>query len=233
MELLRPAVRVIMSATADCVKSCWRCGSPPVWTSPHDVAGNEMSSTRRTAQGEIPLDVEQTLVYPERAYVVMRAPSMTITTVLTPQSGTMKTEEGETPMPAEMREENLKNIKRDIIFIAQHAGDESFGFKSAGEEKVGELQAKVVDVEGGGSKLRWYVDADSGRVIRAEFRTLSMEGPVDRVVDYSDFRQADGLTLPFKRTVRENGELRSEDAVSSIEINPQIDALTFEHASPK
>ena len=192
-----------------------------------------MSSTRRTPQGEIPLDVEQTLVFPERAYVVMRAPSMTITTVLTPQSGTMKTEEGETPMPAEMREENLKNIKRDIIFIAQHAGDEAFGFTSAGVEKVGELQAKVVDVEGGGSKLRWYVDADSGRVIRAEFRTLSMEGPVDRVVDYSDFRQADGLTLPFKRTVRENGELRSEDVVSSIEINPQIDALTFEHASPK
>ena len=191
-----------------------------------------MSSTRRTAQGEIPLDVEQTLIYPERAYVVMRAPSMTITTVLTPQSGTMKTEEGETAMPAEMREENLKNIKRDVIFIAQHAADEAFGFKSAGEEKVGEVPAKVVDVEGGGSKLRWYVD-NGGRVIRAEFKTLSMEGPVERVIDYSDFRQTDGLTLPFKRTVKENGEVRSEDVISSIEINPQIDAMIFGSAAPK
>ncbi len=49
IELLRPAVRVIMSATADCVKSCWRLGSSPDCTSPHDVAGNEMTSTRRTA----------------------------------------------------------------------------------------------------------------------------------------------------------------------------------------
>ena len=39
MELLRPAVRVIMSATADCVNSCWRLGSSPDCTSPHAVAG--------------------------------------------------------------------------------------------------------------------------------------------------------------------------------------------------
>ena len=72
-----------------------------------------------------------------------------------------------------------------------------------------------------------------GRVVRAEFKTLSMEGPVDRVIDYSDFRQADGLTLPFKRTVKENGELRSEDVVSSVEINPQVDAAAFEKTQPK
>ena len=60
-----------------------------------------------------------------------------------------------------------------------------------------------------------------------------MEGPVDRVIDYSDFRQTDGLNLPFKRTVKENGELRSEDVVSSIEINPQVDAATFEKTQPK
>ena len=39
MELLRPAARVIMSATADCESSCWRCGSSPASMSAHDVAG--------------------------------------------------------------------------------------------------------------------------------------------------------------------------------------------------
>ena len=71
------------------------------------------------------------------------------------------------------------------------------------------------------------MDPSNGHVLRATFHTQSMQGPVERVVDYSDWRDAGGLSLPYKRTVTENGEPSSEDTVKSIELNPTVDPKLF------
>ena len=77
------------------------------------------------------------------------------------------------------------------------------------------------------------VEVDFGKVqlrrlsVMDGFRTQAMQGPVERVVDYSDWRDASGLSLPYKRLVTENGEPSSEDTVKSIELNPAVDPKLF------
>jgi hypothetical protein len=130
-------------------------------------------------------------------------------------------------MPSAMRDENLKVVRRDLLYIAQHAGDAKFTFNASGDDTIQGVQAKALTINADGVEVKWYVNPDNGRLLRAAFHTQSMQGPVDRVVDYSDWRDAGGISLPYKRTVTENGETSSEDTVKSIELNPAVDPKLF------
>ena len=51
---------------------------------------------------------------------------------------------------------------------------------------------------------------------------------MQRVIDYSDWRPVDGLTVPFQRSVTEDGQPSATEQIQSYEINPPIDAKLFE-----
>jgi hypothetical protein len=65
-------------------------------------------------------------------------------------------------------------------------------------------------------------------VLRAQFHTLSTQGPVDRVIDYSDWESGSGLSVAGKRVITENGEVSSEDSIHTLELNPAIDPKLFQ-----
>src|SRR5205085_5776524 len=151
-----------------------------------------------------------------------------IVTVLTPSAATMSMGDKQQSMPNDVRDENLKTIKRDLIYIAQHVSDPNFTFSAGASEKIGGIETKIVEVNAAGSELRWFVDPATGHVLRAVFHTLSMQGPVERIIDYADWESGSGLNLPSKRTITENGELTSQDSVHTIELNPTIDPKLFQ-----
>jgi len=130
-------------------------------------------------------------------------------------------------MPSALRDENLKVVRRDLIYIAQHASDSKFVFTVEGGDNIQGVATKTLAINADGAEVKWYVDPSNGHVLRAVFRTQAMQGPVERVVDYSDWRDASGLSLPYKRLVTENGEPSSEDTVKSIELNPAVDPKLF------
>ena len=186
-----------------------------------------LTSVRKTPQGEIPLDLDQTIIYPDQVYVKAQTPMGEMVTLITPQNASMSMGGQHRDMPSAMRDENLKVVRRDLVYIAQHVGDAKFTFNASGGDTVQGIQAKAVAINADGVEVKWYVDPDTGHLLRAAFHTLSMQGPVDRVVDYSDWRDTGGLSLPYKRTVTENGETSSEDTIKSIELNPTVDPKLF------
>ena len=190
-----------------------------------------MSSTRTTQQGDVELHVEQTVVYPDRAYVALTAQGQTVTTVVTPTSAVISTPEGKQELPAEIRDANIRNLRRDLIYVAQHLNDPHFTFASEGRQEIGGVNADILAIDADGAPLKWFVDPASGHVLRSEFQTVGMQGPTERQIDYTDWRPAGTLTLPYQRTIKENGEVASRDQVSDVEVNPAVDPKVFETAS--
>src|SRR5579859_612477 len=80
-------------------------------------------SLRKTPQGDIHLDLDQTIVYPDHVYVKAQTPMGEMVTVITPQNASMSMGGQHRDMPPAMRDENLKVVKRDLIYVAQHADD--------------------------------------------------------------------------------------------------------------
>jgi len=187
----------------------------------------KVSLTIQTPQGEMPLSAEQVTVLPDRAWQKMSSPMGEMTVVVTPDTGFMKGAMGDRDMPASRRAETLADLRRDPLFVAQHAEDPEFTFAAGGEEKVGETAARILDVNAGGAPARWYVDEQSGRILRSISPAGGPE-PGERVTDYSDWKTVDGVTLPFRKVRSRGGEKESSVEIQEIEFNPVVDPKLFD-----
>lgn len=185
-------------------------------------------SVRRTDQGDVPIEVAQTVLYPDRAAVLMQTPVGAMSMVITPTQGFRAIGSNLQAMEKSELAENSKSIRRDLVYVAQHSKNPRFQFAATGTERVGNTDTKIVEINSDGAEMRWYVDPANGRVLRAVFSTLGAKGPTQRTIDYSDWRDIGGLTIPAKRVISENGEQVAEDEVKQLEVNPAVDPKIFE-----
>jgi zinc protease len=188
----------------------------------------------KTPGGEIPIEAEGITLFPDTTYMKLQTPMGERVTVLSP-AGNFVGMGGQTgDMPAVMKEETLKTLKRNLVFVAQHASDPRFIFVANGTEKIGDVEAKIVEISADGAETRWYVDPQSGRVLRIAFQSVGMAGPTLRVTDNLEWMTVDGLTLPSKQAISENGQESGSSTVKEIVINPTVDPKLFERpAEPK
>lgn len=181
------------------------------------------------AQG-ITLEIDETILGDDSIHLKVNTPAGEMTMVATAKSGfmSMAAMGGTREMPASQRDTMLKNLHRELWSIAQHSDDPQYAFAAQGKEKIGEVEASVLDISGAGDQLRWFVDSKTGRVLRASFQSNTPSGPATQVVDYSDWKTVDGVTLPFHREVTANGQPSTSVAVSSLEFNPVVDTKIFD-----
>lgn len=185
------------------------------------------SQVRSSPQGDITLDTESVAIFPDRFKTTLHAPQGEMSMVFTPQAAFVALPgQGSQDLPETMKESALKDSKRDPLFVAQHAEDPSFTFRADGTDKVGDVTASVLEISAEGTNTRWLID-EKGEVLRSEFKTSTPQGPVQRQVDYSDYRPVDGITVAFKRVTKDNGEVAATTDVKSVKFNPQIDASVF------
>jgi hypothetical protein len=148
--------------------------------------------------------------------------------VVSPNSAFMAVPgQGANDLPPAMKDGVLKDLRREPLFVAQHADDPAYSFTAAGTEKVGDKTVVILNISGDGASTRWLVDDKTGQVVRASYKATSAQGPTDREIDYSDYRNADGLMLPFKRVTKENGQLAASTEVKELKINPAVDPKIF------
>jgi hypothetical protein len=145
----------------------------------------------------------------------------------------MATPMGSQDMPASQRDEALMDMKRDPFVVAQHADDPKFAFSAGASEKIGEVEAKVLDVNADGAEVRWFVDPQSGRILRAAYKSMGPAGPSEMVVEYADWKSVAGITLPFKETRTRGGEKQATVELKEVEFNPSVDPKLFEKPAAK
>jgi hypothetical protein len=141
-----------------------------------------------------------------------------------------------------------------LRWITDVAGNRKTKMKSAGLKKVDGRQLRVVDVQSTKGpddfKIRLYFDAENYRHVRSEYRR---EIQVERIVfgqqnqqassrldlteEFSDFKEVEGLTLPYhyKVTFASNSNAQMHENSWSIKvvsyyINPKLaaDFFTFD-----
>ena len=189
----------------------------------------KLTLTQKTPQGEFPMQMETTVAYPDRLHAEMQTPNGQVSITVTLDSGFLVLPGGNVqPFPAPQKAETLEQIKRDPIFIASHAKDSDVFFHAGGTEKVGSVDARIVDLNIAGTAMRWYVDPQNGHILKETYKTLSRSGPAEGETDMDNWKSVDGLTIPMLRHNKQNGEDSSTAEYTAIEINPKIDPKVFE-----
>jgi hypothetical protein len=176
-----------------------------------------------------PTPVELIIAFPDRMHVSIQTPQGPLTIVVSPDAGFMSAEgRGVRDLPGDQKTESLTQIHHDPVYLAQHVNDPAITFTAAGTEKIGDVDAAVVDVGGAVPWIRWYVDPKTGRIVREAYKGMGQSGPFQGETELSDWRTADGLTFPYLHENKQNGKDSSTVRYTSIQINPTVDPKVFE-----
>jgi zinc protease len=179
-----------------------------------------------------PVDV--TLAFPDNMHVEVQTPQGTLTIVTSADTAFMSMAGmGTRSMPPAQKNEMLAQLHHDLVFVVQHADDPAFTFTAAGTEKIGDVEAAILDIGGAIPWLRWYIDPKTGYILREKYKGVGRSGPFDGETNLSDWRTADGLTMPYQHQNKQNGEQTSVAEFKKIEINPQLDPKLFEKPEEK
>lgn len=187
----------------------------------------------QTPQGEMSIQAEQVTIFPDQVWQKMAAPMGEMSLVVTPAAAFMKAPMGTRDLPASQKAEMLKELKREPLFVAQHGDDPKFTFSAGETAKVGDIETQTLDVNADGAEVRWFVDPQSGRIVRSSGTSMGMGGPAETVSDYADWRVVEGISVPFKETKTRGGEKDATVEVVEYEINPSVDAKLFEKPAEK
>jgi zinc protease len=194
----------------------------------------KLTLTQKTPQGEIPMQMETVIIYPDHLHAEMQTPGGTMDIVVTPDAAFMAVPgQGMRDFPASQKAETLDQIKRDPLFIASHAKDANVFFHATGTEKVGDIEARIVDVNAAGASLRWFVDPQTGHILKETYPTLSQGGPVQGETDMDNWKPISGLTLPLVRHNKQNGQDASTSEYTALELNPTVDPKLFDKPAEK
>src|SRR5208283_5334818 len=190
--------------------------------------------TQKTPQGDFPMQMETIVVFPDHLHAEMQTPAGDATIVATPDAAFLDLPNGDVQnWPEARKNETLEQIKRDPIFIAAHAKDANVYFRAGGSEKVGNVETRIVDVNAAGTSIRWFVDPQSGHILKETYKTLSQGQPVQGETDMDNWKPVNGLTVPFVRHNKQNGQDSSTAEYTALEFNPAIDPKLFDKPAEK
>lgn len=191
-------------------------------------------SIAESDSGSPPNPIDVFLAFPDRMHVDVQTPQGMLTIVASPDAAFMSMAGmGTRSMPPEQKSEMLSQLHHDLIYIAQHAHDPAFTFTAAGTEKIGDVDAAILDIGGAIPWCRWYIDPKTGYILREKYKAMSQSGPFDGETNLDDWRTADGLTMPYKHQNKQNGQETSNAEFKKIELNPALDPKLFEKPSDK
>ena len=173
-----------------------------------------------------PVDVF--LAFPDRMHVEVQTPQGNLTIVVSSDAAFMSMAGmGSRSMPPAQKTEMLSQLQHDLVYVAQHTDDPSFTFTGAGTEKIGDVQASILDIGGAIPWVRWYVDPKTGYVLRERYKAMGQSGPFEGETNLADWRAADGLTMPYKHQNKQDGNETSNAEIKKIELNPTLDPKLF------
>jgi zinc protease len=179
--------------------------------------------------GAPPSPVDVYLAFPDSMHVEMQIPQGRLTIVASPNNAFMAIPGmGSRTMPPAQKTEMLSQLHHDLVYVAQHVDDPAFTFTAAGTEKIGDVDAAILDIGGAIPWVRWYIDPKSGYILREQYKGMGQAGQFDAETDLSDWRADDGLTMPRMHQNKQNGQQTSMAEFKKIEINPPLDPKLFE-----
>jgi zinc protease len=183
-------------------------------------------------EGATPVDI--TIAFPDRMHVEVQTPQGLLTIVANRDAAYMSMAGmGTRSAPPDQHTEMLTQIHHDLIYVAQHADDPAVTFAAAGREKIGDIDAAILDIGGSIPALRWYIDPKTGYVLRETYKGTGPQGPFDGETNLSEWRTGDGVTLPYVHKNKQNGQETSTVEYKRIDLNPTIDPKIFEKPAEK
>ncbi len=222
-----PSAEALKEGRALFAKFVQALGGPEKVKQVHDVWTRGLV-TAKTPQGDMSMDVQTSMVFPDRISQQVDAPFGRMAMAATPSGAFIVGPNAVQDLPPGMKEELLRQVRRIPLLLAQKQDDPKLVVAAAGREQIRDIPTRVLDVSYEGASVRWYLDPTTYRIVRSSHTSIGPQGEAVIVSDYSDYKVVDGYPVAFHLEVSTNGQKDQVLALEECKINPGIDPKLFE-----
>jgi zinc protease len=182
-----------------------------------------------TPQGEFALDMLVVMDFPSRLRQEVTLPFGKMTMVYTPEDSFAITPNGVQPLPESQAADLAKSFYRQQIGLLKLRREPGFTAVSEGNGELEGVSIETVRVEVRGERLTLGIDPASGQILRLTYRGQNMQGvPGEVVQTFSDFRQVQGLKVPFRSTSTFNGEPLVSTELQELVVDAPVEEKEFQ-----
>jgi zinc protease len=175
------------------------------------------------------LEIDRITKYPDMFRNVTKTPMGEMTMVSTPEASFMIGPMGTQDMPSSQSAAQRSDARLDLLTVLKNIDKPGYTFTVTGAEKVGDVNAQVLEVSTGTSTMKWYVDPATGRLLRKV--SQGRQGEV--VTDYTEWKTFGGINFPVAFTATIGGQQTGGGKLTNVEVNPTIDPKLFEKPPAK
>ena len=167
--------------------------------------------------------VDQSISYPDKQIQLMRLPDgRHIRVVVTPEAAFWVSGAKVRELVSVQRMGPDAALKHDFLNVLQHLNNPKYTFRATAKEKLGDVEATVVEVNADGVSTRWWIGPD-GRLLKEVSSDTGSTG-----MKYLDWKNFGGLLYPTRyEIVDETGNPRFTMNLVTMEVNAAIDPNIF------
>lgn len=193
------------------------------------ISTRVVKGSRVNADGTVvPTEVYQKA--PDKVVIVVNYPNNSFTAAFNGAEGWSADNRG----PNEMAKDLLALTRRDAEFFFGAGFAQLYtGAKLEGKQKVGEQEAYVVSAtapEGGTERL--FFDTKTGLLLQRLMEVKTPLGSYPFQIKYEDYRQVDGVMLPFTLTWSRPG-IHWSRRITEVKHNAPVDDAKFNRPAPR
>ncbi len=198
------------------------------------VESTEMTATidMNSPQGAMSASAKMIVVYPDRVRTELSLPMGTMVQVVNGDSGHVQMGPQGRPMPEGQVQEARRGLVRNAIGLLSARDRDGFEAVAAGSDEVDGTTVELVRVEIDGYPITAGIDPETGHILSLSYRGSVMGPPGDVRQVYSDFREVDGLMLPFSSVITVNGDPAMTTIAESWTLDGEYEDSLFEVPEP-
>ena len=185
----------------------------------------KLAMTQVTPMGEMSIDTEMTVVYPDKIHMVMNTPQGEMTMIINGEKGVMKMGDRSMPLSAQQRDAIVKNVKRNLIYLLQNL--DKFKTQFIGETTFGEANAVDVLISENVNQFHLYIDPNTFLPLGKSYQETIMTGPAKVEEFFQDYQDFSGIKLAAKTVNKADGKKINESLVKEMKLNVEIDENLF------
>jgi zinc protease len=186
------------------------------------------SAVAQVPGSELRVEIDQLVVYPDRIRQAVTLPQGTMVQVLDGDEAFLETPAGVQPLDGKRRDSLSLGLLRTLPVLLRAAAEGQLDAVWAGTGTVDETPVEYLDVSMAGQTLRLAVEASDHRIVELRYRGTDFGGAPGEVSQvYSDFRQVEGVLLPFAVEATFEGRPYMNSTITGAEVNGEVDAALF------
>ena len=190
---------------------------------------SKLDLTVNTPQGEFPMKSEATISTAGKSLMKMTTPMGEIQQGFDGKTVWLKSPQGVRDM-SNMVDQARNTTLRETIALLSHFDQPGYTVQSLGKTKLDgkDVEAVLVKNEANKFQVRVLIDPATGLLAGKVYQgQVPMSGPGEITESLSDVREVEGVKLPFRSVMTNNGKKAVEQRIAEIKVNTGVPDSAF------